>query len=49
MDFGKWEVRGVRLTHAIGMLPVRVRVVQGADVLVDLKIQRRQHCVHLQH
>jgi hypothetical protein len=49
VDFDAWEVRGVRLTHAIGMLPVRVRVVQGADVLVDLTIQRRRHCVHLHH
>jgi len=39
----------LRLTQVIGMLPVRLRVMQGDIVFIDLKVQRRQHCVHLDH
>lgn len=52
IDFTQWTLRlgclsSLRLTQVIGMLPVRVRVMQEDTVFIDLKVQRRQHCVHL--
>ena len=53
IDFNHWTMHlgsclpPLRLTQVIGMLPVRVRVVQDDKVFIDVKVQRRQHCVHL--
>jgi len=55
IDYRDWTVHlgsclpSLRLTQIIGMLPVRVRVMQENTVFIDLKVQRRQHCVHLHH
>jgi hypothetical protein len=55
IDFNNWTMHlgsclpPLRLTQVIGMLPVRVRVMQEDKVFIDLKVQRRQHCVHLRH
>jgi hypothetical protein len=55
IDFSDWTIHlgsclpSLRLTQVIGMLPVRVRVVQDDKVFIDVKVQRRQHCVHLHH
>lgn len=53
IDFNNWTMHlgsclpPLRLTQVIGMLPVRVRVMQEGKVFIDVKVQRRQHCVHL--
>lgn len=55
IDFNNWTMHlgsclpPLRLTQVIGMLPVRVRVMQEGKVFIDVKVQRRQHCVHLHH
>lgn len=55
INFSDWTVHlssylpKVRLTQVIGMLPVRVQVMQNEQVFIDIKVQRRQHCVHLDH
>jgi len=55
INFSDWTIHlssylpKVRLTQVIGMLPVRVQVMQNEQVFIDIKVQRRQHCVHLDH
>jgi len=54
VDFDMWEVHlpylsAVPLKHLIGILPVLVTLRQGGNTFLRLTVQRRRHCVVLDH